>query len=113
MKAIAVVTIIAAQAAAFSMARPPASVVIGFHPSVSSLSYPNSSHHHSSIGSNNQHQSTTSLNLSSASIGGLLIRGGAAVTDAPVRNFYGEALGYFGGIRIPATFLGKREHVLI
>jgi len=31
----------------------------------------------------------------------LLVRGG----DAVLKNFYGDALGYFGGIRIPATFL--------
>ena len=49
-------------------------------------------------------KSTSKLNLSPSSISSLLaVRGGSA---APVlKNFYGDALGYFGGIRIPATFL--------
>ena len=44
------------------------------------------------------------MSISPSSIGGLLIRGGAAAEPA-LQNFYGDALGYFGGIRIPASFL--------
>ena len=48
-------------------------------------------------------KSTSKLDLSPSSVSSLLVRGGSA---APVlKNFYGDALGYFGGIRIPATFL--------
>jgi len=49
-------------------------------------------------------KSTSKLNLSPFSVSGLLVRGGSA-SAAPLKNFYGDALGYFGGIRIPATFL--------
>jgi len=35
----------------------------------------------------------------------LVIRGGAAAGDAVMKNYYGDALGYFGGLRVPATFL--------
>ena len=45
---------------------------------------------------------SSSLNLSPATTASLvLLRGGAT----PLQNFYGDALGFFGGIRIPATFL--------
>jgi len=47
-------------------------------------------------------KSTSKLNLSPSSVSSLLIRGGSAPV---LKNFYGDALGYFGGIRIPATFL--------
>ena len=49
-------------------------------------------------------KSTSKLNLS-PSISGLLVRGGSASVAPVLKNFYGDALGYFGGIRIPATFL--------
>ncbi len=46
---------------------------------------------------------TTSRNLSPSSVGGLLLRGGAA--SAELKSYYGDALGFFGGIRIPSSFL--------
>eukprot|EP00985_Skeletonema_marinoi_P035198 scaffold45930_cov219-Skeletonema_marinoi.AAC.6 len=48
--------------------------------------------------------SKLSMSISPSSIGGLLVRGGA-VAEPALQNFYGDALGYFGGIRIPASFL--------
>eukprot|EP00574_Skeletonema_japonicum_P010123 CAMPEP_0201724568 /NCGR_PEP_ID=MMETSP0593-20130828/8287_1 /ASSEMBLY_ACC=CAM_ASM_000672 /TAXON_ID=267983 /ORGANISM="Skeletonema japonicum, Strain CCMP2506" /LENGTH=292 /DNA_ID=CAMNT_0048215857 /DNA_START=152 /DNA_END=1030 /DNA_ORIENTATION=- len=51
--------------------------------------------------------SKLSMSISPSSISSLLIRGGAAAAAAePVlQNYYGDALGFFGGIRIPASFL--------
>lgn len=48
--------------------------------------------------------SALSMSISPSSIVSLLVRGGAAAEPA-LQNFYGDALGYFGGIRIPASFL--------
>lgn len=48
--------------------------------------------------------STLSMSISPSSISSLLVRGGAAAEPA-LQNFYGDALGFFGGIRIPASFL--------
>jgi hypothetical protein len=48
--------------------------------------------------------SKPSMRISPSSVGGLLVRGGAAAEPA-LQNFYGDALGFFGGIRIPASFL--------
>ena len=33
------------------------------------------------------------------------MRGGAAAAEPALQNFYGDALGFFGGIRTPASFL--------
>lgn len=72
----------ATQAVPFSMAR------VHFSPSP-----------HSSV-------SPTSLNLSHASAAVLLVRGGDDATEAVVlKDFSKDALGFFGGIRTPATFL--------
>lgn len=48
--------------------------------------------------------SKLSMSISPSSISSLLVRGGAAAEPA-LQNFYGDALGFFGGIRIPASFL--------
>ena len=48
--------------------------------------------------------SKLSMSLSPSSVSSLLVRGGAAAEPA-LQNFYGDALGFFGGIRIPASFL--------
>ena len=93
MRFLYVLTIATAQAAAFSN-RNGSSV----HP----LSVPavgGRSKYHTKRYSNN-----SKLNLS-PSISGLLVRGGSASAAPVLKNFYGDALGYFGGIRIPATFL--------
>jgi hypothetical protein len=43
--------------------------------------------------------------VSPSSVAALISRGGAAsVQDAALTSYYGDALGYFGGIRIPASF---------
>ncbi|KAL7530715.1 hypothetical protein ACHAXR_003638 [Thalassiosira sp. AJA248-18] len=102
MKAFCATIVIAAQAAAFSMAKVPS---FSIHSNMKARPIIS--------------KSSTSLNLSPASMAGLLLRGGgdaaaataalrggAAAADAIVlHNFYGDALGFFGGIRIPATFL--------
>ena len=49
--------------------------------------------------------SKLSMSISPSSVNSLLIRGGAAAAEPVLQNFYGDALGYFGGIRIPASFL--------
>ena len=60
--------------------------------------YPVSSGRHAAVRSSSSTTKTTSLH----SMGGLLVRGGATIVE---KSYYGDALGYFGGIRIPASFL--------
>ena len=96
MRFLYVLTIATAQAAAFSNRNGSSvSVVSSLHPlSVPVVDGVRSKYHT---------KSTSKLNLSPSSVSSLLVRGGSA---APVlKNFYGDALGCFGGIRIPATFL--------
>lgn len=94
MKAFYTTIAIAAQAAAFSMAKTPIAIsrcTVG----ASRLS---------------KTETNTSLKLHPASAAGLLLRGGAAVAAAATnsavpKNFYSDALGFFGSVRTPATFL--------
>ena len=58
--------------------------------------YPVSSGRHAAVRSSSSTTKTTSLH----SMGGLLVRGGATIVE---KSYYGDALGYFGGIRIPAS----------
>ena len=92
MRFLYILSIATAQAAAFSNRNGSSSV----HPlSVATVGGRQSKYHT---------KSTSKLNLS-PSISGLLVRGGSASVAPVLKNFYGDALGYFGGIRIPATFL--------
>ena len=96
MRFLYVLTIATAQAAAFSNRYGSSvSVVSPLYPlSIAAVGGRRSKYHT---------KSSLKLNLSPSSMSSLLVRGGSA---APVlKNFYGDALGYFGGIRIPATFL--------
>ena len=98
MRTLCRLVLVSAHAAAFSTARVPS---INFSPSSSSAL-----HHVVSTFSTKKATSTTSLNLSPSTVGGLLLRGGGGAAEAVVmKNFAGDALGFFGGIRIPATFL--------
>ena len=66
--------------------------------------HPVSSGRHAALRSSSSTTKTTSLhNISASSMGGLLVRGGATIVET--KSYYGDALGYFGGIRIPASFL--------
>lgn len=48
--------------------------------------------------------SKLSMSISPSSIGSLLVRGGSVVAEPALKNFYGDALSFFGGIRTPASF---------
>eukprot|EP00581_Thalassiosira_minuscula_P000251 CAMPEP_0183739446 /NCGR_PEP_ID=MMETSP0737-20130205/57056_1 /TAXON_ID=385413 /ORGANISM="Thalassiosira miniscula, Strain CCMP1093" /LENGTH=330 /DNA_ID=CAMNT_0025974247 /DNA_START=34 /DNA_END=1026 /DNA_ORIENTATION=- len=109
---------VAAQAAAFSFAKAPATSCLfsrlqSSSSSVSSVAVGGQGSHiaiypmrTTSIRRNSSPEKTTSLALSPASAAAFFVRGGAIAADAAVlKNFYGDALGFFGGIRIPATFL--------
>mmetsp|Transcript_18501 Transcript_18501/g.34015 ORF Transcript_18501/g.34015 Transcript_18501/m.34015 type:complete len:317 (+) Transcript_18501:61-1011(+) len=103
MKAFYTMTVLAAQATVFSTAKVPAT---NFLSSFSS-SIPHITVRPIAIHSMKATPilSKTSLTLSSASMGGFLLRGGAAADAVVLQNFYGDALGFFDGIRTPATFL--------
>ncbi|KAL7530589.1 hypothetical protein ACHAWF_003440, partial [Thalassiosira exigua] len=92
---------LATQAAAFSTAKAPATSI--FHSRARASLIPTSHLIPKRVG--NQVQAATTLALSPTSASGLLLRGGAAADAAVLNNFYGDALGFFGGIRIPASFL--------
>mmetsp|Transcript_2538 Transcript_2538/g.5413 ORF Transcript_2538/g.5413 Transcript_2538/m.5413 type:complete len:334 (-) Transcript_2538:191-1192(-) len=103
MKALCRIIVVATQAAAFSLAKVPAT---NFAPSLWPLI---TGRRAGAIAIHSMKAapilSKTILALFPASIGGILLRGGGAAADTVVtQNFYGDALGFFGAIRIPATF---------
>lgn len=103
MRALCIVMLIAtAQAAAFSMAKVPSTTSPKYPSSFPSIIASGVSRSRKASASPPM-RSNTSLELSPASAAGLLLRGGAAEAVV-LKNFYGDALGFFGGIRIPATF---------
>jgi len=101
MKGFCTMAVISAQAAAFSMAKVPTT---NFSPAT--LPDPLSPFTTRRTGPAAPYRSKiTSLSLSPSTVSGLLVRGGGVAEAVALKSFYGDALGFFGGIRIPATFL--------